>query len=141
MDPVKRSVRWAMGDLDWLVPKDGTASQGGVVEQVTRYALPTVRRAPAAGLQVGAGAAAAVAATFAGAALPSVLRAWRVVPVVIAVLVFAVLATSVSAAASTAVLGQLLVTGFLVNRFGELSWHGAPDVGRMVLVGGAAAAG
>jgi hypothetical protein len=120
----------------------GTAiGQGGVVERVARYALRTGRLAPHVGLQVGAGALAILLATMIGAGLPTATGLWRAVPVAVAVLTFALFGVDAAAVASTAVLGYLLVIGFLVNRFGELSWHGAPDVGRIALIGGAAAAG
>jgi hypothetical protein len=102
------------------------------VERVARYALRTGRPAPFVGLQVGVGALVVLVATIAGAALP---------PVVAAVLTFAMLRVNAAAVASTTVLGHLLVTGFLVNQFGELSWHRAPDVGRIGLIAWAAGAG
>jgi len=111
------------------------------VERVARYTLRPGRAGPAVGLQVGAGALAVLAATISGAMLPAAVGGWRLAPVAVAVLAFAMLPVKARAVLSTAALGYLLTLGFLVNRFGELSWHGAPDVGRLALVGGAAGVG
>jgi hypothetical protein len=92
------------------------------------------------GLQVGFGALAVLSATMIGAMFPPSVW-WRAVPVAIAVFAFAMLSARPGAVAFTAVLAYLLVIGFLVNRFGQLSWHGAADGGRLLLIGAAAGFG
>jgi hypothetical protein len=123
------------------------------VERVARYAVPAgrsfrgysheaSRRVVPVEVQVGVGAVVVVAATIVGALVPTAFGGtWRVVPVASAVLVFAMLPTDARAVPSTAALAYLLVIGFLVNRFGELSWHGESDVDRLVLIFGAAGTG
>jgi amino acid transporter len=111
------------------------------VERVTQYVLRSGRPASLIGLQVGAGALAMLAATIVGAMLPASSGEWHLAPVAAAVLGFGAVGADLRAVMSTAALGYLLAMGFLVNRFGELSWHGAPDVGRLALIGGAAGAG
>ena len=111
------------------------------MERVTQYVLRSGRRASLVGLQVGAGALAVLAATIVGAMLPVSSGGWGLAPVAAAVLAFGAFGADLRAVVGTAALGYLLAVGFLVNRFGELSWHGAPDLGRLALIGGAAGAG
>jgi hypothetical protein len=109
--------------------------------EVTRRLVLTRPAALPVGLQVGVGAAGVLAATIVGAMLPAPAAWWRAAVVAAAVFAFAALRTSAWAVASSAMLGYLLVTGFLINRFGELSWHGWSDASRLLLFGGAAGAG
>jgi hypothetical protein len=112
-----------------------------VVERVAQYILRTEPRRSPVGLQVGAGAVMVVLAAIVAAFLP-VSSSWsRAVPVAVAVFAFALCSVQVRSVAVTTVLGYLLVIGFLVNRFGELSWHGWPDAARLALISGAAGAG
>jgi K+-sensing histidine kinase KdpD len=53
---------------------------------------------------------------------------------VIAVVVFGALFGGRLAVACAAGLAWLVVNGFLVDRFGELSWHGPADVYRAVML-------
>jgi hypothetical protein len=101
---------------------------------------PAARSGFPSGLQVGGGALAVVVATMAGSLLPA-SDCWRVAPVAIVVLVFAMISDRVGAVAFTAALGYLMAIGFLVNQFGQLSWHGGPDADRLLLVVSAAAMG
>ena len=94
-----------------------------------------------AGIQVGFGTLVVLVATIGAATLPASAGWWRVVPVAIAVLLFALFPVRAVAAASSALLGYLMVIGFLVNQYGQLSWHGAPDAIRLLVIGAAATVG
>ena len=52
----------------------------------------------------------------------------------IAVVVFGALPGDRLAVVCTAGLAWLVVNGFLVDRFGELSWHGPADIDRAVML-------
>ena len=82
-----------------------------------------------------------VLATIVGAESPASAGWWRAVPVAVGVLGFAAFERRAWVVALTAVLGYLLVIGFLVNQFGQLSWHGVSDVDRLMLIGSAAGLG
>ncbi len=88
-------------------------------------------RAPT-GIAIGVGGAAVVAAALLAALIPPVYAGWRFAVVAGAVGVFAVLARDGWAVAAVAALGWLVVNGFLVNRMGELSWHGSADLLRLM---------
>jgi len=85
---------------------------------------------------VGTGALVVVVAGLIAAAAPD---AWRLGIVAVAVAVFAAVADDLIAVPVTVVLAWLVVNGFLVDRFGVLSWHGRPDIYRaaMIVVAGA----
>jgi len=53
---------------------------------------------------------------------------------VAAVVAFAALAGDRRAVACVAGLAWLVVNGFLVDRFGELSWHGTADIYRALML-------
>jgi hypothetical protein len=88
------------------------------------------------GILIGLGALTVVAGGLIASTAPG---AWRFGIVVAAVAVFAALALDLVAVPVTVVLAWLVVNGFLVDRFGELSWHGRPDIYRagMLVVAGA----
>lgn len=90
-------------------------------------------RAPA-GIAVGIGAVAVVAAALLAALIPVGHTGWRAAVVAVTVGVVAGLSRDGWATAATVVLGWLVVNGFLVNRLGRLSWHGTPDLVRLVLL-------
>jgi hypothetical protein len=94
-----------------------------------------------AGLQIGFGAAAVVVATIGGAMMSASAGSWRALPVALTLLLFAAFPSRISAVVFTTALGYLLVIGFLVNQFGQLSWHGVADADRMLLLGAAAGVG
>jgi hypothetical protein len=83
------------------------------------------------GINVAIAAVPTVVAVVIGGAIPSTHAVWRMVPVCV-VLVSAVAGTvDALAGAIAGVLAFFLVDGFLVNRLGELSWHGMSDVDRV----------
>ncbi len=94
-----------------------------------------------AGIQVGLGTLVVLVATIAAATMPVSAGSWRVAPVAIAVLLFALFPVRPVAAAFSALLGYLMVIGFLVNQYGQLSWHGAPDALRLLVIGAATTVG
>jgi hypothetical protein len=75
-----------------------------------------------------------VAAALVAAPIPSTHSGWRFAVVAVAVGLFAALTLDGLALAGVAVLGWLVVNGFLVDRLGELSWHGSSDLYRMLLL-------
>jgi hypothetical protein len=79
-----------------------------------------------------------VAATLA-AVIPATHVGWRFAPMAVAVGLFAALTLDQLALAAVALLGWLVVNGFLVDRLGELSGHGAQDLyrGLLLVVSGA----
>src|SRR5689334_11464917 len=90
------------------------------------------------GIQVGLGTLVVLVATIGAAALPAAAGWWRVAPVAIAVLLFSIFPVRAVATAFSALLGYLMVIGFLVNQYGQLSWHGAPDALRLLAIGAGA---
>jgi len=68
------------------------------------------------------------------AAVPVADRPWRFAVMVIAVVVFGAFSGDRLAVACAAGLAWLVVNGFLVDRFGELSWHGPADIYRAVML-------
>ncbi|MDQ7904382.1 hypothetical protein RB614_43675 [Phytohabitans sp. ZYX-F-186] len=81
------------------------------------------------GIDMAAGAAAMAAATTVAAVLfPRGDTSGRLLVVAVAAGVYAALAAGTRAALATAGLGYLLFNGFLVHRFGDLSWDG-PECG------------
>lgn len=86
------------------------------------------------GMALGAGAVLMVAATLVAAAIPAADPGWRFAVVAVAVGVFAAATLDQVVLAGVALIAFLLVNGFLVDRFGQLSWHGAADVWRALLL-------
>ena len=86
------------------------------------------------GINLAAGAAMVVAAALIAATIPAADAGWRFAVVALAVGLFAALTLDQLALAGVALLGWLVVNGFLVDRFGELSWHGSADLYRMLLL-------
>jgi hypothetical protein len=102
------------------------------------------------GIHIAAGMATVLAAVVAAAMLPApaepdsaVFAAgwWRLVPVAAALLVFGAVTVAPAAVAFVATVAYLLVTGFLVDRYGVLTWHGAPDIYRLLVIVISAGAG
>jgi hypothetical protein len=88
---------------------------------------------------VGAGSVAVVGAALLAALIPGPYTGWRFAVVAAAVGLVAAVSRDGWAVAASVVLGWLVVNGFLVDRMGELSWHGSPDLLRLmllVLIGG-----
>jgi hypothetical protein len=93
------------------------------------------------GLSIGIGAATVVASTMLAATIPATDAGWRFAVVAVTFGVFAALVPDRSAVAWTGGLAWLLVNGFLVDSFGELSWHGRSDLYRALMLVAVAAAG
>jgi hypothetical protein len=92
-------------------------------------------------ISIGVGSVAVVAAALLAALMPAAYTGWRFAMVALAVGVFAVLTRDSWAVAAVAASGWLVVNGFLVNRMGELSWHGSPDLLRLMALVSTAAIG
>jgi hypothetical protein len=90
---------------------------------------------------IGLGAVTVVVSTMVAAAIPPTGAGLRLGVVAVTVGAFAALAADLWAVAWTGALAWLLVNGFLVDRFGELSWHGRSDLYRSLALLCAAAAG
>lgn len=82
-----------------------------------------------------------VAAALAAALISPAYTGWRFAVVAAVVGAFALVARDGRAAAVATTLAWLLVNGFLVNRMGELSWHGRSDLVRLVVLALIGAAG
>jgi hypothetical protein len=93
------------------------------------------------GINVGVGMVAVLAAMMLAALLPGSAGAWRLVPVAVALFVIGAFTVDPAAVAFVATVAYLLVIGFLVNRFGVLTWHGAPDIYRLLVIVVSAGAG
>jgi K+-transporting ATPase KdpF subunit len=94
-----------------------------------------------AGISVGVGAVVVVAAAMVAAAIPPSAAGPRLGLPAAALAAFAAVTADWRAAVPVTVLGYLVFDGFLVNRLGELAWHGAPDARRFAVFAGAALAG
>lgn len=86
------------------------------------------------GINVGAGSVVVVVAAMLAAPIPVVHAGWRFAVVAVAIGLFTFVSRDWRAAMATALLGWLVTNGFLVDRFGELSWHGAPDLVRLAVL-------
>jgi MFS family permease len=96
-------------------------------------AAPTGERAPV-GIALAAGATAVTAAALVAAALPASQPGWRFAPIALTVGGFAAVTMDQRALAGVALIGWLIANGFLVDRLGELSWHGSSDTWRMIIL-------
>ncbi len=85
---------------------------------------PAAEERTPVGINLAGGAVAVVAVAFLAAVAPP---GWRLALVPLAVGGFAAVTGDHVALAGVVVLGWLVSNGFLENRFGELSWHGARD--------------
>ncbi len=96
---------------------------------------------PPPGVRLAVGATAAVLAALAASMLPGSDSVLRTLIVVVAVAAFAGWADDWRPALATAAVGFLLVDGFLVDRYGQLAWHGGADGLRLAAFVGAAVVG
>ena len=96
--------------------------------------LATAPQRTPVGINLAAGTAMVVAAALVAAAISTTYAGWRFAVVALAVGLFAALTLDRLALVGVAVLGWLVVNGFLVDRLGELSWHGSADLYRMLLL-------
>jgi hypothetical protein len=93
------------------------------------------------GINLAAGTVALIGAALVAAALPASQPGWRFALIALTVGVFAAVTMDHRALAGVALLGWLVVNGFLVDRLGELSWNGPSDIWRMIILVVAAALG
>ena len=98
-------------------------------------------RGASAGVDVALGAVVVVFAALAAAAIPSGDIGWRLVAVAAAVGLFVAWTDDGLAAAFIVGLAWLVVNGFLVDRYGQLSWHGWVDLLRLLVLVAAAGVG
>jgi hypothetical protein len=91
------------------------------------------------GVDVAAGAVLVVAAAVVAGVVPAVDGSARLAVLALAVGVFAAWSVDAVAVAAVTLLAWLVDNGFLVDRLGQLGWHGWPDAYRiaaLVLAGG-----
>lgn len=93
------------------------------------------------GIDLAAGAVAVIGAALVAAALSASQPGWRFAMIAVAVGGFGTVTLDQRALAGVVVLGWLISNGFLVNRLGELSWHGSSDIWRMMILVAVAALG
>jgi K+-transporting ATPase KdpF subunit len=93
------------------------------------------------GVAVAVGAVAVVVAAVAAAFVPVSAGGVRLGLMAAALAGFALATVDLRAAAAVTALGYLVFDGFLVNRMGDLTWTGTPDVRRMEILAGAATVG
>jgi MFS family permease len=93
------------------------------------------------GIHIAGGAAVVVTASLVAALLPSADSAWRIGAVAFGIGLFAARTRDLLACAAVVALAWLVVNGFLVDRLGQLFWHGPADLARLALLAGAAAVG
>jgi hypothetical protein len=91
------------------------------------------------GINVGVGSLLMVCAGLAGAAGAG--DGWRLSVVAFALAGFAAVTQDQLALAPVALLGFGILNGFLVNRYGQLSWHGSADLWRLMVLVMAGAVG
>ena len=94
-----------------------------------------------AGLDIAGAAVAVAVAALVASALPVDHPYGRTAVMAAAVLVASAGTGNLGAAAAATALAALTTNGFLINRLGELSWHGMPDVYRTAILAAAAAVG
>jgi hypothetical protein len=93
------------------------------------------------GINVAAGSIVVVVAGFVSAAVPPTAGAVRLGLFALALGLFAATTVDPLAVLLVGVLGFAVVDGFLINRLGELTWHGAADVSRLWVLLAAAVSG
>jgi hypothetical protein len=93
------------------------------------------------GILLGIGTLAVIAAGFIASAVPAGDPGVRFGVLVATVFTFTALCGVWAAPIGVAVIGFLVFDGFLVNRFGELTWHGPADLTRAVALVAALAFG
>lgn len=104
-------------------------------------AVANVSSRTPAGINLGIGAAMIVGAGLVAALIPTNHTGWRFTVIALAVGLFAALTGDQLALVGVALLGWLVVNGFLEGRLGELSWHGSSDIWLMMVLVIAAALG
>lgn len=100
-----------------------------------------IRAGVPVGIHIAGGAVVVVIGALVASAVPSMDGGWRLAAVALAVGLFAGKTKDAVACAAVVVLAWLVVNGFLVDRLGELSWHGSADLVRVAVLAAAAGAG
>jgi hypothetical protein len=95
---------------------------------------PLLERNGPTGIAVTMGSAVVVVSAFVSAAVPASAGALRLGLVAVSLAGCAALTINPVAVAAVGVLAFLVFDGFLVNQFGELSWQGAADARRLVVL-------
>ena len=96
---------------------------------------------PPLGITMAIGAVAMAAATVVAATIPTGLTGWRIGTVAAVLCVLSAATVDPIASAVVAIYAYLFVDGFLVNRFGDLSWQGPADLRRAGVLAAASAVG
>lgn len=99
------------------------------------------RRATPVGINLALGAVIVVAAALVAGLLPADRTDARLTVVALGVAVFAAVSVDVPAVAAAVAFAALVVNGFLVDRMGELGWHGRADLARLAVLVAAGVAG
>ena len=86
------------------------------------------------GINLAWGAVAVVVAGFVAATVPARHSDARLLVVAVTVGLFALLTGDARAAGAVVALGWLVDNGFLVDRFGQLAWHGNADLLRLAVL-------
>lgn len=104
------------------------------LERAGRAGRPGVPPAPS-GISIGGGAALVAAATCLAAALfPASVPTARFLVVTVVVGGFAAVVPDLRASLAVGLLGWLCFSGFLLDRYGELHWHGARSTGYLLVL-------
>ncbi len=93
------------------------------------------------GIHIGLGMVAALAGVMLAAIMPASAGDWRLVPVAGALVLIGAWTVDPAALTGIATVTYLLVVGFLVDRYGVLTWHGTPDLYRLLIVSASAGGG
>ena len=116
-----------------------TVTSGMGVCKVARLSDTWTMRTPF-GINLADGAGVMVATVFIARAAVTEVTA-RVVAVALALGVYAALVDDTRASLATAGLGYLLFNGFLVNRYGELTWDGTTSTWHVTVIAAAVGLG
>jgi hypothetical protein len=93
------------------------------------------------GINIAVGAVMIIVAMFLAARLPVADATWRSASVAVALGTFAAFTVDPLALAALLLPTWMIMNGFLVNRLGDLSWHGIADLYRILALAGAGGLG
>jgi hypothetical protein len=114
---------------------------GGTVAGVRSRDAGPVEPGIPTGINVAVGCVVLVVAAFVAGAVPAWATVGRLVPVLLGLAGFAAVTIDPLAAVAMVGVAFLIVNGFLVNRLGELSWHGVSDLWSLCAMTAAAGGG